>query len=65
MILENEINQLHAILNDKESTTEQLFERLDEIDGKLLKTKAHKQLYLDNVRQCCLELLNVGTYTTG
>ena len=62
MFLENEIKQLHAILNDKESTTEQLFERLDEIDGKLLKTKAHKQLYLDNVRQCCLELLslNVG-----
>ena len=27
-----------------------------------MKTKAHKQLYLDNVRQCCLELLslNVG-----
>ena len=50
MFLENEIKQLHAILNDKESTTEQLFERLDEIDGKLPKTKAHKQLYLDN--QC-------------
>ena len=62
IFLENEIKQLHAILKEKESTTEQLFERLNEIDGKLLKTKAHKQLYLDNVRQCCLELLslNVG-----
>ena len=61
-LLENEIEQLHVILNEKESTTEQLSKRLDEIDNKLLKTKEHKQLYLDNVRQCCLELLslNVG-----
>ena len=60
--LENEIVQLHAILDEKEGVTEQLLERLNEIDTKLLKTKEHKQLYLDNVRQCCLELLslNVG-----
>ena len=39
-----------------------MHERLNELDTKLLKTKEHKQLYLDNVRQCCLELLslNVG-----
>ena len=42
--------------------TEQLHKRLNELDMKLLKTKEHKQLYLDNVRQCSLELssLNVG-----
>ena len=42
--------------------TEQLHKRLSELDTKLLKTKEHKQLYLDNARQCCLELLslNVG-----
>jgi len=61
-VLENEIIQLHAILDEKESANEQLHERLNEIDMKLLKTKEHKQMYLDNVRQCCIELLslNVG-----
>ena len=60
--LENEITQMHAIIDEKEMATEQLHERLNELDMKLLKTKEHKQLYLDNVRQCCLELLslNVG-----
>ena len=61
--LENEITQIHAILDEKEMATEQLHERLNELDTKLLKTKEHKQIYLDNVRpQCCLELLsfNVG-----
>ena len=48
-LLENEIEQLHVILKEKESITEQLSERLDEIDNKLLKTKEHKQLYPDNV----------------
>ena len=46
IFLENEIKQLHAILKGKESTTEQLSERLNEIDGKLLKTKARKQTTL-------------------
>ena len=60
--LENEITQMHAIMDEKEMATEQLHERLNELDMKLLKTKEHKQLYLDNVRECCLELLslNVG-----
>ena len=42
--------------------TEQLHGRLNELDMKLLKTKEYKQLHLDNIRQCCLELLslNVG-----
>ena len=53
---------MHAIMDEKEMATEQLHERLNELDMKLLKTKEHKQLYLDNVRQCCLDLLslNVG-----
>ena len=60
--LENEIKELRTILKEKEYTTEQLSKRLDELDKKVLKTKEHKQLYHDNVRQCCLELLglNVG-----
>ena len=60
--LKTEIAQLHASLDEKQSGNEQLREKLNEIDTKLLKTKEHKQLYLDNVRQCCLELLslNVG-----
>ena len=61
-MLKTEITQLHTSLDEKQSTSEQLRERLNEIDTKLLKTKEHKQLYLDNVRQRCLELLslNVG-----
>ena len=60
--LKTEITQLHASLDKKQSYTDQLHEKLDEIDMKLLETKQHKQLYHDNVRQCCLELLslNVG-----
>ena len=52
--LKTEITQLHASLDEKQSGNEQLSEKLNEIDTKLLKTKEHKQLYLDNVRQCCL-----------
>ena len=62
IFLENEIKELRTILKKKEYTTEQLSERLNELDKKVLKTKEHKQLYHDNVRQCCLDLLglNVG-----
>jgi len=49
-----EIKQLHANLDEKQTTSEQLCERLNEIDTKLLRTKEQKQLYRDNVS------LNVG-----
>ena len=62
--LKTEITRLHGSLDKKQSYTDQLHEKLDEIDMKLLETKQHKQLYRDNVRQCCLELLslNVGIW---
>jgi len=61
-MLKTEIAQLHTSLNEKQTTSEELRKRVDDIDTKLLRTKEHKQLYLDSVRQCCLELLslNVG-----
>ena len=37
--LENEIKELHTILKEKEYTTEQLSERLDELDKKVLRTQ--------------------------
>ena len=33
-------------------------ERLREFESQTLKTKQHKQLYLDSVRQCCMELMS-------
>ena len=39
IFLENEIKELRTILKEKEYTTEQLSERLDELDKKVLKTK--------------------------
>jgi len=39
-----------------------LLERLQELESHTFKTKEHQRKYLDNVRQCCIELLslNVG-----
>ena len=39
-----------------------LLQRVEELESQTFGTKEHRQKYLDNVRQCCMELLalNVG-----
>ena len=61
-MFKTELAQLHTSLNEKQTISEELRKRVDDIDTKLLRTKEHKQLYLDSVSQCCPELLslNVG-----
>ena len=39
-----------------------MFLRMKELESHTFETKEHQQKYLDNIRQCCIELLgmNVG-----
>ena len=60
--LEVEVNELSDALDIARSERDKLAERLTKIQSQKLRTKEHRQLYLDQVRQCCIELmsLNVG-----
>ena len=42
---------------------DQLAEWLSEFESQTLKMKQHKQLYLDSVRQCCMELMSLNVST--
>lgn len=61
-VLEAEAKELSDALDIARSERDKLAERLTEIQSQKLRTKEHRQLYLDRVRQCCIELmsLNVG-----
>ena len=60
--LEVEVKELSDALDIARSERDKLAERLTKIQSQKLRTKEHRQLYLDQVRQCCIELmsLNVG-----
>ena len=49
-------------LHDSENKYFCLLERLQELESHTFESKEHQRKYLDNVRQCCIELLslNVG-----
>ena len=53
---------LQAAPDDVESERDSLLQQIEELESHTFETKEHKQKYLDNVRQCCIELLgmNVG-----
>ena len=58
--------KLHVVISECIEETkierDELSERLSQVESKVVGTKTHKQLYNDNVRQCCMELMtfNVG-----
>ena len=60
--LHEELELTRSSLCDSEDKYECMLERLQELESKSFETKGHQMKYLDNVRQCCLELisLNVG-----
>ena len=53
---------LQGALEDVENERDCLLQRVEELESHTFQTKEHKKKYLDNVRQCCIELLalNVG-----
>lgn len=60
--LETKISDMSTSLDVAKSERDHLADRLHQLESKKLSTKEHQQKYLDNVRQCCIELLslNVG-----
>lgn len=60
--LEGEVKCLSSALDIAKCERDELAERLTELESLKVKTKEHSQLFLDGVRQCCIELmsLNVG-----
>ena len=59
-LLENRIEDLMCEVEISRHERDQLAERFSEFESQM---KQHKHLYLDSVRQCCMELrsLNVST----
>ena len=60
--LEAKISDMSTSLDVAKSEHDHLADRLHQLESKKLSIKEHQQKYLDNVRQCCIELLslNVG-----
>ena len=60
--LETTCSHLKECMEETRIKRDELFERLSQVESKMVATKTHKQLYNDNVRQCCMELMsfNVG-----
>ena len=60
--LHAKIAGLQHELNDVGNERDCLLQRVEELESHMFETKEHKKKYLDNVRQCCIELLalNVG-----
>lgn len=60
--LNQEMVVFKSSLQDSENEHNSLLERLQELESHTFETKEHQRKYLDNVRQCCIELLslNVG-----
>ena len=65
--LEAKISDISASLDVAKSDRDHLADRLHQLESERLSTKQHQQRYLDNVRQCCIELLslNVGVKQIG
>jgi len=60
--LNKEVEVLRKSMDDSEGKYVCLLDRLQELESHTFESKAHQRKYLDNVRQCCIELLslNVG-----
>ncbi len=60
--LDKAVTELHSELDSVQDEREFLLQSVAELESCTFETKQHKQKYLDNVRQCCIELLsmNVG-----
>ena len=60
--LEAMCSQLKECIEETKIERDEFSERLSQVESKMVATKTHKQLYNDNVRQCCMELMsfNVG-----
>ena len=62
----NKISELEATCSNLKECIEEirierdeLSERMSQVESKMVATKTHKQLYNDNVRQCCMELMSL------
>ena len=62
-LLEKRIEDLMREVEIGRNERDQLAECLREFESQTLKMKQHKQLYLDNVRQCCMELMSLNVST--
>ena len=62
-LLEKRIEDLMCEVEIGRNKRDQLAECLREFESQTLKTKQHKQLYLDSVRQCCMELMSLNVST--
>ena len=60
--LKRKVESFNQSVLDSEDSYDCLLERLHELENHSFETKEHKRKYLDNMRQCCIELLsmNVG-----
>ena len=60
--LNAKVTGLRGALDDIGNERDCLLQRVEELESHTFETKEHKKKYLDNVRQCCIELLalNVG-----
>ena len=60
--LNEEVVLVKTFIQDSENEQNCLLERLQELESHTFETQEHQRKYLDNVRQCCIELLsfNVG-----
>ena len=60
--LEAKVHTLSDALDIAKTECDELADRVTELKSQKIVTKQHSQLYLEGVRQCCIELLslNVG-----
>lgn len=62
-LLEKRIENLTCELEVTRNERDELAECLKEFESQVLRTKQHKQLYLDRVQQCCMELMSLNVST--
>jgi chromosome segregation ATPase len=55
--LEATVKDFSITLDTAKAERDELAERLTKLESQKVKTKQHSQLYLDGVRQCCIELM--------
>ena len=56
--LEATVKNLNGSLDIAKTERDELAEHITELESPKVKTKQHSQLYLDGVRQCCIELMS-------
>ena len=58
--LEAKVHTLSESLDIAKTERDELADRLTELESQKVVTKQHSQLYLEGVRQCCIELLSLN-----